>query len=700
MNLSHPCNRRLILALSLMITALGATSASAAGTSMVDLGQASSYAVLSGASVGNTVSAPGAPHTTLRGDLGVKANAQPTGFPPGVVTGVTRVGSSADQAHADLVAAYTEVAGRTGGLPLAGALGGVTLSPGLYTINMAASNTGTLTLDGGGDPNAVFVIQINGAMAFAAGSHVVLTGGARASRVFWQVNGAGALGANATFAGTLMALDAVGIGANTQVNGRAFARNGALTLDNNQFYSSPPVVTIAHGPTDFTTDTTPTISGTTDVEAPGLVTVTIAGQTLTATPSAGAWSVTSAILANGTYPVGASVTDGAGNAGSATQELTVDTVLPVVTLDHGPVFATNDPTPTISGTSDVAVDTVVHVTVGSQELRALVHSDGTWNRRPAALTDGPHTVTASVLDPAGNEGTDTQELTIDTTAPALQITGGATALTNDPTPEISGTAGVEPGTPVTVTLADETLTGLVGAAGDWSVSAAALSDGPHRVVVSASDTAGNVATATQTLTVDTVSPGIVIAGGASATTSDPDPTITGTSEAAPGTTVTVSIASQTMTTLVQANGGWNATPATVGEGTWSVLASASDPAGNVGSDSQALTITTDGTSTPPDSTPPGSTPPSSTDPQGGTTPNTTITTRPPRKSRSKRVTYGFTSSEADSTFECKIDKKSFKPCRSGKRFKVGAGKHGFEVRAIDPAGNVDPTAAAHRFRIR
>jgi hypothetical protein len=220
------------------------------------------------------------------------------------------------------------------------------------------------------------------------------------------------------------------------------------------------------------------------------------------------------------------------------------------------------------------------------------------------------------------------------------------------------------------------------------------------VVVSASDTAGNVATATQTLTVDTVSPGIVIAGGASATTSDPDPTITGTSEAAPGTTVTVSIASQTMTTLVQGNGGWNATPATVGEGTWSVLASASDPAGNVGSDSQALTITTDGTSTPPDSTPPGSTPPSSTDPQGGTTPNTTITTRPPRKSRSKRVTYGFTSSEADSTFECKIDKKSFKPCRSGKRFKVGAGKHGFEVRAIDPAGNVDPTAAAHRFRIR
>ena len=72
------------------------------------------YAVLSGASVGNTVSADGAPHTTLRGDLGVKANTQPTGFPPGEFTGDKHVGdAAASGAHADLVAAYTEVAART-----------------------------------------------------------------------------------------------------------------------------------------------------------------------------------------------------------------------------------------------------------------------------------------------------------------------------------------------------------------------------------------------------------------------------------------------------------------------------------------------------------------------------------------------------------------------------------------------------------
>ncbi|HEX5924691.1 MAG TPA: ice-binding family protein [Baekduia sp.] len=97
---------------------LAAPSAVAASTSMVNLGTASTYAVLSGASIANTVSAPATPHTTLRGDLGVKANAQPTGFPPGVVTGTVDVGNAAAaRAHADLVAAYDEVAGRTGRQP-------------------------------------------------------------------------------------------------------------------------------------------------------------------------------------------------------------------------------------------------------------------------------------------------------------------------------------------------------------------------------------------------------------------------------------------------------------------------------------------------------------------------------------------------------------------------------------------------------
>ena len=150
------------------------------------------------------------------------------------------------------------------------------------------ANTGTVTLDGGGNPNAVFVFQIGGALNMAAGAQVTLINGAQASHVFWQVNGAAAVGADANFAGTLMALTAIAVGAGTEFNGRALALNGAISLDSNDFYSAPPVVTIAGGATAITNNSIPTISGTTDLAAPGVVTVTIAGQTLTATPSGGA----------------------------------------------------------------------------------------------------------------------------------------------------------------------------------------------------------------------------------------------------------------------------------------------------------------------------------------------------------------------------------------------------------------------------
>jgi hypothetical protein len=585
--------------------ALLVPSALAASTTTVNLGTASTYAVLSGASVANTVSAPSAPFTTLHGDLGVVPNTPPSGFPPGVVTGTTNVGNgAATQAQTDAQTAYTAIATRTGGVLLPAALAGTTLSPGLYKFSGAVSNTTTVTLDGGGDPNAVFVFQVNGALAFAASSQVVLTNGAQASNVFWQVNGAGSIGAGSTFAGTLIASAAVGVGNGSLVNGRAIALNGALSLDDDQVYSAPPTVTITNGASADVNTSTPTISGTTDLAAPGVVTVTIDGQTLTATPSGGTWSVAAPTLANGTYPVTASATDGAGNVGSATQSLTIDTVPPVLTLNGGPTETTNDPTPTISGSSDVAPGTVVRVAVDSQTLSALVQSTGAWNVATAALADGTHTVTAAVTDPAGNQTTASQAVTVDTVAPAVSINGGANALTDDATPTVSGTAQVAPGTPVTVTLADQTLTGLVQLDGTWSVTAAHLADGPHRVIMSVADEAGNVAGFTQILTVDTVPPGITITGGATAASANLDPTIAGTSDAAPGTTVTVLVAGPTMTTLVQTSGSWNATPsAAVGDGTWPVLATVTDPAGNVGSARQRLTIATGAVTV---SAPPGS----------------------------------------------------------------------------------------------
>jgi hypothetical protein len=677
----------MVLACALMSVGLVSTAVRAVQPlTPVALGTAETFSVLSGASVANT--ATGTPITTLRGDLGVTIVNTISGFPPGVVTGTKHnADSTAIQAHADVFTAYNDAASRTPDLAFAGDQIGVTLSPGVYNSGAAVGNTGILTLDAGDDANAVFIFQVTGAVSMAAASEVKLINGAQASRVFWQVSGAVTLGANARFAGTIMAIGAISIGAGAILNGRAFARTGAITLDTNLIYTTPPVVTITGGATATTTTATPTITGTTDVapgrtvtvtvgpqtltttvltggtwsvtaeplanathqviatvtdtqgnngsatqsltvsvdttppvvtitggttatttsatptitgttdEAAGAnVTVTVDGQTLTTTvQSNSTWSVSAALIGNGTYPVVASVTDAHSNTGSATQSLTVDTVLPIVTITGGAAVATNDATPTISGTTDTATGTTVTVTIAGQTLTALVQSNATWNVTPTTVADGTHTVTASVADPAGNPGSATQALTVDTVAPVVTITGGATALTNDPTPTIQGTttSDVAVGSTLTATIAGQTLTATVQSGGTWSVTAATVADGPHSVVVTATDIAGNPGSKIQTLTVDTAAPTVTIVGGTTRLTNDSTPTIAGTTDAAAATTVTVTVAGQTLTALVQSGGTWNVTPATtVADGPYTIVTSITDPAGNPGSASQTLTIDT------------------------------------------------------------------------------------------------------------
>jgi Ice-binding-like/Bacterial Ig-like domain len=592
------------LAGGLLVCALAsAPSAFAASTPTVNLGHAAGYAIISGASVANL------DDTTVRGDIG--APAQPSGFPPGVIVGNMQIGPADAAGYTDMQAAYTEMQARTGGTPLP-ALPGAALTPGLYNAAAAVAipASAVVTLNAGGDPNAVFVFQVGGAMSLAAGAQIKLTGGAQASNVFWAVNGAFSVAANAQFAGTAVATTTGTIGAGALVNGRVLAGT-AVTMDDDEFYSAPPTVTITGGATADINNSIPTISGTTNVGTAGVVTVTVAGQRLTATPSAldGSWSVTPTILANNTYTVLASTTDGAGNVGSVTQQLTIDTVLPVITLDGAPTVLTNNPTATISGTTDAAPGTLITVnvgaqtltavvdgtpiveSVGAQTLTAVVQSMGTWNVVPAHMGEGARTVTAAVTDPAGNTSTVTEQLTVDTVAPAVSITGGATALTDDPTPTIAGTTDAPPGAVVTVTLADQTLTDPVQSDGTWSVTSAHLSDGPHRVVMTVSDAAGNQASVLQTLTVNTVAPVVTISGGANDTTSSFNPTLRGSTDAAPGSTVTVTVAGQTLTALVQPDGSWNATASGVGAGAWLAVVTVTDAAGNVGSATQTLTIT-------------------------------------------------------------------------------------------------------------
>jgi Ice-binding-like/Bacterial Ig-like domain/Collagen triple helix repeat (20 copies) len=599
-------NARWLSALTagLLVGALAfAPSALATTAQPVPLGQAAGYAVISGTTVTNINA------TTVRGDIG--AASQPSGFPPGVIDGNFQIGSADATAYNDMLTAYGDAQGQQGGAALPALTADTTLTPGLYSAVAAVAVPASVnvTLDAGGNPNAVFVIQVNGALSFAAGAKVKLTGDAQASNVFWAVNGAFSVAANGQFEGMALATTTGTIGTSAPVNGRMLVQT-AVTMDTNQFYSAPPTVTLAGGVSSDINDSTPTISGTTNVGTAGTVTVTVAGQTLTATPASdGSWSVDPTILANGTYTVNASTVDGAGNVGKASQQLTIDTTPPVITLDGSPTVLTNNPTDTISGTTDAATGTLITVDVeaqtlnavvdgtpiveqvGQQTLIALVQSSGTWNVTPAHMGEGARPVTAAVTDPAGNTSTATEQLTVDTIAPAVSITGGATALTDSAAPTIAGTTDAPSGAIVTVTVADQTLTCPVQSDGTWSVTPTHLADGPHQVLMTVSDAADNQASVAQTLTVNTVAPVVTITGGAAATTTNFNPTVSGSADATPGSTVTVTVAGQTRTALVQPDGSFNATFSAVGAGAWQAVATVTDAAGNTGSAAQTLTIT-------------------------------------------------------------------------------------------------------------
>lgn len=476
--------------------------ASLGAATFIDLGTAETYAVLAGAGVSNTGAA-----TVLAGDLGLSPGGVIAGFPPGTTQGTIHdKDADAEQAQSDRQAAYDDALGQASTATFAGDQAGKIFKPGVHTSAAAVTNTGTITLDADGDSGAVFVFQIGGALSSAAATKVVLTDGALANNVYFQVVGAVSLGAGAKFVGTLLSQGAVSFGEGASLKGRALTP-GTVALANSPVTEpkddlTAPAVTVDGGATRSTNDTTPSISGTTDDPAGRPVTVTVAGQTLTTTVrDGGLWAVGAASLAEGPHDVAVSVTDASQNTGTASQVLTVDVTPPVVVLDGGPARATKDTTPAITGTTNEPVDTVVTVDVAGQRLTTTVGVDGDWSVTPTVLTESSHAVAATVDDPAGNTGSDTQILTVDLTKPVVTIDGGAARSTKDSSPWTYGTTGEKAGTTVDVTVAGQDLTATVLSDGTWGVSATTMAEGSYKVVASITDAGGNQGTATQMLTV-------------------------------------------------------------------------------------------------------------------------------------------------------------------------------------------------------
>ncbi len=240
------------LAIALLSATLGASVALAAAQPR--LGTAGNYAVMAATTITNT--GP----TVVNGNLAISPNGSTsvTGFPPGVVTGQRdEANANAVLAQTDLVTAYNDAAGEPTTVNLSGTdLGGLTLTPGVYTFDSSAQLTGTLTLDGQGSTNAVFIFQMGSTLTTASASHVELINGAGGCAVFWQVGSSATLGTTTDFQGTIMALTSITMttGATIGVGGigsggRALALNAALTLDSNVIIPPPSGCVFAPTPT-------------------------------------------------------------------------------------------------------------------------------------------------------------------------------------------------------------------------------------------------------------------------------------------------------------------------------------------------------------------------------------------------------------------------------------------------------------------
>ncbi len=216
----------------LALVTVGAVALAPAGSAFaaqvpVGLGTAGSFAILAGAGITNTNA------TTVTGDIGTFPTTSETGTASITQTGTNHAGDSVTQgAKTDLVTGYNTAAGESPATAVAADLGGQTLNPGTYNSASSLGLTGAVTLNGGGNPNALFVFQAGSTLITASGSTVNLINGAQACNVYWQVGSSATLGTGSTFQGTILALTSISVTSATTIHGRVLARNGAVTLDN------------------------------------------------------------------------------------------------------------------------------------------------------------------------------------------------------------------------------------------------------------------------------------------------------------------------------------------------------------------------------------------------------------------------------------------------------------------------------------
>jgi type VI secretion system secreted protein VgrG len=336
----------------LLLASVVPVSAAAA----VGLGTADSFAVLAGSGITNT--GP----TTITGDVGTFPTPSETGF-----SSVTLTGSSTDHAgdavtqgaKPDLVTAYNDAAGRLPASQVQVELGNTTLLAGVYT-SPTFGLTGTLTLDGQGDPDAEFVFQAGSTITTAADSRVLLINGANACHVTWQIGSSATFGTGTKFVGDVLAQESITATTEATFEGRLLARDGAVTLDTNTITRST-CASSAGGTAGTGTSATPTSSGT------------VAPTTVTGGAEADS---TGGAATNGASTTGA--TTASGTTGSATSR----TGTPAVASPRSP-GAPSTPGLAVTGFDDTLLLVVAFALLGIGRLALIVSRPPSSSRRAA-----------------------------------------------------------------------------------------------------------------------------------------------------------------------------------------------------------------------------------------------------------------------------------------------------------------------------
>lgn len=222
-------------------------------TPFVDLKTAARFGILAGVGISNN-----AGFSEIRNlDVGISPGVRSsiTGFNPQAIVVNGAIYASDDlappgtaamliQAKQDLTDSYLFAEGATVPAPatVAGDLGGQTLAPGIYKSNSTLLiQSGDLTLDAGGNPNAFWVFQIASGFTTVggAGGSVILSGGAQAKNVFWQTGSSATIGDNTSFKGTILALTSITMNSNATATGRMLARNGSVVMTSTNIIEKP-----------------------------------------------------------------------------------------------------------------------------------------------------------------------------------------------------------------------------------------------------------------------------------------------------------------------------------------------------------------------------------------------------------------------------------------------------------------------------